>query len=125
MIEIKDVLFVHEKLIEKYGGSFGVRDITLLESALYRPFSTYDKKELYATPILKATALLESLVCNHPFVDGNKRTGYFLFRAFLLEYDYDINLSQSEKYTFVIDISSGKLRGSDLVVYVEKIIIQK
>ena len=72
-----------------------------------------------STPIKKATALLESIITNHPFVDGNKRTGYFLFRAFLLEHGFDINLNDEYKYTFVIDIASGKLKGDALVRFIE------
>ena len=118
MISLNDVLFIHKKLIEQYGGSYGVRDQSLLESALQRPFTTYDQQDLYPTPIIKATALLESIITNHPFVDGNKRTGYFLFRAFLLEFDLDISLNDEKKYTFVIDIASGKLKGEELTSFV-------
>jgi len=119
MISLDDVLYIHKQLIKQYGGSYGVRDQSLLESALQRPFTTYNKKDLYPTPIKKATALLESIISNHPFVDGNKRTGYFLFRAFLLEHGSDINLNNEEKYTFVIDIASGKLKGDSLILFIQ------
>ena len=123
MISLEDTLYIHKRLIEKYGGSYGVRDQSLLESALQRPFTTYDKKDLYPDPIIKATVLLESIINNHPFVDGNKRTGYFLFRAFLLEYSFDINLSDKAKYSFVIDIASGQLKGDALISFVESKIL--
>ena len=119
MISLDDALYVHKKLIEQYGGSYGVRDQSLLESALQRPFTTYDKKDLYPTPVIKATVLLESLITNHPFMDGNKRTGYFLFRAFLQEFGFDINLNDEDKYTFVINIASGKLKGDKLILFVK------
>ena len=55
----------------------------------------------------QAAALIESIIVNHPFVDGNKRTGYVLMRLFLLENNFDIRASQEEKYEFVITIASG------------------
>jgi death-on-curing protein len=74
MILIKDVLNLHEMLIEFYGGSNGVRDQGSLESAIARPFMTFDGQDLYPSPLEKAAALIESVAKSHPFVDGNKRT---------------------------------------------------
>jgi len=62
---------------------------------------TFDQNELYPSPIDKAAALIESLISNHPFIDGNKRIGYVLLRYFLLENDLDIKATQSEKFDFV------------------------
>ena len=76
MIKIELVINIHELLIEKFGGIHGIRDINALESAIARPFMTFEKENLYPTPILQATALIESLISNHPFLDGNKRIGY-------------------------------------------------
>lgn len=85
MIEIKDVENIHNILIERYGGGKGIRDIGLLESAINRPFATFNEQSLYPTPIDKAAAILESILINHPFVDGNKRTAYALMRLFFLK----------------------------------------
>jgi death-on-curing protein len=90
MIDIKDVLNIHNILIDKFGGSKGIRDIGLLESAINRPFATFDNKDLYPTPTEKAAAILESILINHPFLDGNKRTAYVLMRLILLENGLDI-----------------------------------
>jgi death on curing protein len=109
MIKIEVVTSLHEILINKYGGVHGVRDYNALESALNRPFMTFDKNELYPSPIDKAAALIESLISNHPFIDGNKRIGYVLMRYFLLENDLDIKATQSEKFDFVIKIAQGQL----------------
>ena len=73
MIDLEEVLKLHEIAIDKFGGSKGVRDQTLLESALNRPFATFEGKDLYQTVEEKASAVLESIVKNHPFHDGNKR----------------------------------------------------
>ena len=74
MIELRDVLNIHNILIDKFGGSKGVRDQDSLESAIHRPFATFDNQDLYPTPADKSAAILESILINHPFVDGNKRT---------------------------------------------------
>ncbi|WP_439489664.1 type II toxin-antitoxin system death-on-curing family toxin [Algoriphagus sp.] len=109
MISEKEVLEIHAILIENFGGADGVRDKGLLNSALNRPNQTFDGIELYATPIDKAAAILESIVKNHPFTDGNKRTGYVLARLVLMEQKLDIYADQDEKYKFVIAISTGEL----------------
>lgn len=73
-----DALFFHRQLIERYGGAHGLRDAGALESALHRPQTGY-----YDTLIHEAAALLESLVQNHPFVDGNKRVAFAVVDVFL------------------------------------------
>lgn len=74
MISEKEAIEIHSILIERFGGSTGVRDKELLNSALNRPYQTFEGNELYPTPIDKAAAILESIVKNHPSVYGNKNT---------------------------------------------------
>lgn len=109
MITLEFILGLHQILIKKYGGSFGVRDQAILESAIHRPFQTFDGEDLYKTPIEKAAALVESVVKNHPFVDGNKRTGYVSMRLLLKKNNLDIKAAEDEKYNFVISIASGEM----------------
>ncbi len=109
MISEKEVLEIHAILIERFGGANGVRDKELLDSALNRPYQTFDGNELHPTPIEKAAAILESIVKNHPFTDGNKRTGYVLARLLLMNEHLNIVAEQEEKYKFVISISTGEL----------------
>ncbi|MBK9457907.1 MAG: type II toxin-antitoxin system death-on-curing family toxin [Sphingobacteriales bacterium] len=123
MITLQDVLIIHEKLIEEFGGSTGVRDINLLESALARPFSGFGDVEFYPTPAQKAAALVESVVVNHPFIDGNKRTGYVLMRLMLMLYGKDINATQTEKYDFVIKIASGIISLTAITDWIEEKIV--
>ncbi len=119
MISIKEVEIIHNILIDKFGGSKGIRDIGLLESALGRPFATFDNKDLYPNPIEKASAILESIVINHPFIDGNKRTAYTLMRLLLLENNLDISASQDEKYNFVIAASKGEFRFEEIKKWIQ------
>ena len=79
----EQVLFIHSRLVAETGGSHGVRDLGLLESAVARPQATFDGKELYPDLFTKAASLMDSLVNNHPFIDGNKRTGVTAAGLFL------------------------------------------
>ena len=81
-----------------------------LESALVRPFQTFDNKELHPDPVDKAAAIFESLISNHPFVDGNKRTAYVLMRLMLRQYGLDIDASEDEKYDFVLAAAQGLIK---------------
>ena len=110
MIETAQVIHIHEILIENFGGSSGIRNEELLDSALNRPFQTFDGVELYPTVIEKASALIESILINHPFIDGNKRIGYVVMRLFLMSNGKDLNASEQDKYEFVISIASGNLK---------------
>lgn len=108
MIKIEEVINIHDILIDKFDGIHGIRDYNALESAINRPFMTFDLQELYPSTTEKTTALIESLISNHPFIDGNKRIGYVLMRYFLLRYNFDISATQVEKFEFVIEIAQGK-----------------
>ncbi|GEP52734.1 death-on-curing protein [Flavobacterium noncentrifugens] len=119
MISIKEVEIIHNILIDKFGGSKGIRDLGLLESALARPYATFDGNDLYPNAIEKAAAILESIIINHPFIDGNKRTAYTLMRLILLEFHFDISASQEEKYSFVISASTGEYRFEEIKKWIE------
>ena len=88
-----DALFFHKRLIERYGGAPGIRDVGALESALHRPQTGY-----YDTIIDEAAALLESLVQNHPFIDGNKRTAFAVVDVFLRINGYTITAESNAVY---------------------------
>ena len=109
MIRLDQAIGIHQVLIEKFGGASGIKDRGALEAALNRPYATFDQKDLYPSPVEKAAAILESILINHPFIDGNKRTGYVLMRLTLMEGGMDIKATQKEKYEFVIKVSEGKL----------------
>lgn len=119
MIDLSEVLSIHTILIEKFGGASGVRDKELLDSAINRPFATFDGQELYPNYTEKAAALIESIVVNHPFTDGNKRTGYVLMRLLLMQSGLDIIATQEEKYEFVIAIAEGKLDKTAIIEWID------
>jgi len=125
MIRLEFVINIHEILIEKFGGIHGIRDKKALESAISRPFMTFDQQDLYPSPIEKAAALLESVISNHPFIDGNKRIGYVLMRYFLLENNLDVKATQTEKYEFVIRIAQGQLSFEQIHKWLSERVIKK
>ena len=107
MIPVKEVELLHRILIDKFGGSHGIRDKAALESAISRPFQTFDGNDLYPSVFEKAASLIESILVNHPFIDGNKRTGYTVLRLYLIQNGLDITASQENKYEFVIKYCFG------------------
>ncbi len=96
MISLADVMAIHARLLERYGGLSGVREPEMLASAIARPFQTFGGEDLYPTSIDKSAAVLESIVHNHPFLDGNKRTGYVLMHSFLLLNGINITATEDQ-----------------------------
>ena len=118
MISFNEALLIHAILIEKFGGIKGLRDKNLLESSLVRPFQYFNKQELYPTPEEKAAAILESIITNHPFIDGNKRFGFVAMRLILMDYGKDINANEDEKYDFVIQVAKGEYRFKEVLDWI-------
>ena len=96
---IADALFFHQQLIKRYGGASGVRDAGALESALHRPQTGY-----YETIVPEAAALLEGLVQNHPFVDGNKRVAFAVVDVFLRINGHSIAADSNTIYDYIIKL---------------------
>jgi death-on-curing protein len=96
-LSLDEVLALHERLIDRFGGSPGLRDRGLLESALYRPRTGY-----YADVAEMATALFQSLLMNHPFVDGNKRVAFFATDVFLRLNGWRLEVDAKEAHAFIV-----------------------
>lgn len=120
MITSDEVLKLHEKSIQDYGGSSGIRDTNMLESAIARPFQTFGGTELYPTPYEKAAAITESIIKNLPFVDGNKRTGFLASFALLYREGLLIAANQEAVYNFVIDVASSNIAFEDIVLWLQQ-----
>ena len=120
MIDLLEVFEIHQILIEEFGGSQGVRDEGLLKSAIERPYSGFGQTAFYKAPEEKAGAILESIVKNHPFIDGNKRTGYVLMRLVLMHFGQDIQATPDEKYDFVIAVASSQLDFDQIVDWIKE-----
>jgi death-on-curing protein len=76
-----EVLELHRRVLEQFGGALGIRDVGLLESAIAQPRMTFGEEDLYPSLLEKAAAIGFSIIMNHPFVDGNKRTGHAVVRS--------------------------------------------
>ena len=98
-LSMDEVLAVHEELIARFGGSSGVRDPGLLESALHRPRTGY-----YVDVVEMAAAMFESLLMNHPFVDGNKRVAFFATDVFLRLNGWWLRVDSREAHAFLIGL---------------------
>ena len=94
-----DVEVMHHVLIERYGGSLGLRDANRLEAALFRPQSGY-----YEDTLLQGAALFESLIINHPFIDGNKRIAFAAMDVFLRMNGYQLNVDSNRIYSKIMDL---------------------
>jgi death-on-curing protein len=103
----EQVLFIHSRLIDETGGVHGLRDLGLLLSAVSRPEATFGRKDLYPDIFHKAAALMESLVRNHPFIDGNKRTAITSAGLFLKINGYSLKVTQKELERFTLSMAVG------------------
>jgi death on curing protein len=112
-----DALFFHQQLIERYGGASGVRDLGALESALHRPQTGY-----YDSLVHEAAALLESLVQNHPFVDGNKRVAFAVADVFLRINGFCLTATSADIYQRMIGLmEEGSFDMEHLVPWLQEI----
>ncbi|MBQ7008585.1 MAG: type II toxin-antitoxin system death-on-curing family toxin [Ruminococcus sp.] len=113
----KQVISLHSSLIEATGGTDGVRDMGLLESALEAPFQTFDGKDLYPALIQKAARLGHSLISNHPFVDGNKRIGIHTMLVFLAANGVEIECTQKELIDVGLSLADGTMNAEKLLIW--------
>jgi death-on-curing protein len=103
--------------VAETGGSHGVRDLNMLLSAVSRPQASFDGQDLYPDLFHKAAALLDSLINNHPFVDGNKRTGIATAALFLQANGYRLNASNIELEKFTLDVAQALRSVEDIATW--------
>ena len=119
VITLRGLIWLHTVAVEEFGGSTGVRDQHLLESALGRPLATFAGKHLYETPFKRAASLAESLVLNHGFVDGNKRTAMYAMAAWLEREGYAINAARGELRELALSIATHGLTTEQIAAWLE------
>lgn len=111
----EQILLLHTQLLEATGGSDGIRDVGLLESALESPFQSYGGEELYPSIQAKAARLCYGLVKNHAMIDGNKRVGCHAMLVFLALNGYEIEYTQKELSDLILDVAAGKKQYEDIL----------
>lgn len=115
----EDVLLLHHLSIEKSGGSHGLRDVGLLDAAVHRPQATFAGEDLYPTLFDKAGALCHSLIKNHAFVDGNKRTSLLSAMTFLELNGYLFSCSQEELVSFGLKIDNESIAPEGIAAWLK------
>ncbi len=116
----EQILMLHSQLIQQTGGSNGVRDYNLLDSALETPFQSFEGEELYPTIQAKAARLGYGLIKNHCMIDGNKRIGTHAMLVLLALNGIELSYTQRELYETILDIAAGKLEYEDLLEWILK-----
>jgi len=117
---LAEVLDIHRLIIEQSGGSAGVRDLALLESAIAQPQISFGGYDLYPTLSEKAAALCYSIIQNHPFIDGNKRVGHAAMEVFLIFNGLEIQASIDEQEYLILGVASSNISREQLVRWLNK-----
>ena len=119
-LSLEEVLLIHELVLERVGGAPGLREWGLLDSAVKRSEATFEGQDLYVDLFSKAAALGESLIRNHPFVDGNKRTPWAAMRTLLEENGQSLRVSEDEIVAFILRIAEGRASTEDIAAWLRK-----
>jgi death on curing protein len=119
-LTLDEILSLHEDQIRRHGGSGGVRDIGLLQSAIGTVMATFGGSFLHETLFEMAAAYLFHISRNHPFIDGNKRTAIAAALTFLEMNGVEIDADENALYDLVIGVATGKLTRADAAVFFQK-----
>ena len=114
----EQILILHEKLIDRYGGTHGVRDNALLDSAVFSPNQTFDGNDIYPTVKEKAVRLCYGLVQNHPFHDGNKRIGALALLVTLDLNHITLSATNEELTGIILSVASSSASDRELLSWV-------
>ena len=114
----EQIIMIQEQLIGRFGGSYGIRDEKLLDSALENPFQGFGDYEFYPTVIEKAVRLCFGLVKNHPFLDGNKRIGTMVLLITLDLNSLALNSTSAELTEIILSLASGNCSYEKLLEWV-------
>lgn len=117
-LTVEEVLELHRRVIKVSGGSTGVRDLGAIESAVAQPRMSFGGQDLYVGLAEKAAALGFSLVCNHPFVDGNKRIGHAAMETFLVLNGFELRADVNEQELVILGLAAGGLDREQFTAWV-------
>ena len=120
LLTVEEILSLHEKLIDKTGGSQGVRDMGLLESAVYSTETSFEDTELYPSAKEKAARLMFALTSNHAFIDGNKRIGVFVMLMTLELNGINLKFSQKELIELGLSVADGTWNYERILDWIKK-----
>jgi len=118
-LTVEEVLILHRRLIQRTGGSDGIRAMGLLESAVARPQASFGNEDLYPDLWSKTAALMHSLVKNHPLVDGNKRTAITAAGIFLELNGHTLTASNEELLDFTRQVTTGDMELEGMAVWLQ------
>jgi death-on-curing protein len=124
-LTLEEVLELHRLMLAQSGGLAGVRDLGALDSALSQPQMTFDGQDLYPSLAEKAAALGFSLVCNHPFVDGNKRVGHAAMETFLVLNGWELAADVDEQEQMILRLAAGALKRDEFAAWVQLRILRR
>jgi len=119
----QQIILLHKQLIERYGGTHGIRDEGLLDSALNAPFQTFGDIDFFPTVIDKAVRLCVGLVQNHPFHDGNKRIGAMALLVMLGINQVHLQTNSAELTSVILDLASDRIDDDFLLSWVKERIV--
>lgn len=119
-LTLEEVLYLHHEAIRRFGGHPGIADLGLVQSAVRRPQLTFDGKDLYPSVSAKAAALVESLVQNHGFVDGNKRVGAYALGLFLAMNGRRLRVRGLALSDFILDVAQRKLTRREIERWIRR-----
>ncbi len=116
-LTLEEILEIHAEMLSDYGGATGIRDLGLLNSAMAMPEAAFSGQYLHSSLYEMAAAYLFHLVQNHPFVDGNKRTGAAAALVFLTTNGLNLTSSEEDYYDLVIAVAEGRRDKSQIAEY--------
>ena len=119
-LSLAEVLKLHGLIIAKSGGSDGLRDLGMLESALGQPRQTFGGEDLYPSLTSKAAALGFSLIMNHPFIDGNKRVGHAATEAVLMLNGFELTAEIDDAEAEILAVAAGQRTRDEFQAWIEK-----
>ena len=119
-LDMEQIKWLHTEIIKASGGSSGLRDEGLLESAVLSPFQSFDGVDCYPSFLEKAARLGYNLISNHPFVDGNKRAGLHTMLVFLALNGTELEYKDEDLIKTIFDTASGNLRYDGLLEWIKE-----